>query len=553
MCFEGIIFMSRKQRIIISITGIFLITFLLLGFTYSFYNMKITENENTNSVVVKIGSASIEYTDLSTDNSQELIEPGYTNIRLFTVKNITNKPVEYHIFMDEVENTFVRTQDVKYTLYRKTGNNTIDVNNLSDNDIVASGTFPVNNAYILIGENLTNRNDIYTYALKVEYVNSEENQDANIGKIFGGKVQIHGSIENPFDSNTLAYHILDNAMNVTDEQKELGYAEFRIKPLTKVAQEANAENEKTLSVTNDDSGLSYYYRGDVINNYINFANMCWRIVRIEGDGSIKLILEDQDTKCEDMDYENGDGNWDIPTITGGNTKTGNFGFTQYAANTITASDGTTNSASRSLITSYFNGNNTSMAYAFKNFQTGPLSGYLNRLKSGEWCLNDNAYEQIGSSRPYTYRELSSIEKYDKYVKGETFYYDNYVRLSILSSLAFQPTLKCIGNQLNKFDQDTEMYIGALTADENMYAGGKLNGGTRKQYLNNGNNKNFWIFSLSSFGGSSINVFGSNGKNGFIGETYIGSPVRSFRPSIVLKSGVEINSGNGSIDSPYEIQ
>lgn len=35
----------------------------------------------------------------------------------------------------------------------------------------------------------------------------------------------------------------------------------------------------------------------VIDNYVNFAGMCWKIVRIAGDGSIKLILEDKDNTC----------------------------------------------------------------------------------------------------------------------------------------------------------------------------------------------------------------------------------------------------------------
>ena len=57
--------------------------------------------------------------------------------------------------------------------------------------------------------------------------------------------------------------------------------------------------EKVLSITDDDLGISYYYRGEVEDNYVNFAGMCWRIVRILGDGSTKLILEDQYAECND--------------------------------------------------------------------------------------------------------------------------------------------------------------------------------------------------------------------------------------------------------------
>lgn len=41
----------------------------------------------------------------------------------------------------------------------------------------------------------------------------------------------------------------------------------------------------------DDYGMSYYYRGKAENNYVKFANFFWRIVRINGDGSVRLIYD----------------------------------------------------------------------------------------------------------------------------------------------------------------------------------------------------------------------------------------------------------------------
>ena len=41
----------------------------------------------------------------------------------------------------------------------------------------------------------------------------------------------------------------------------------------------------------DDNGTSYYFRGNVTDNYVQFANILWRIVRINGDGSIRLITD----------------------------------------------------------------------------------------------------------------------------------------------------------------------------------------------------------------------------------------------------------------------
>lgn len=66
------------------------------------------------------------------------------------------------------------------------------------------------------------------------------------------------------------------------------------------------EDAKTLNgtiinnidvVQNDDTGLhrdndGYYYKGNVENNYVFFANKYYRIIRINNDGSVKMISED---------------------------------------------------------------------------------------------------------------------------------------------------------------------------------------------------------------------------------------------------------------------
>ncbi len=52
------------------------------------------------------------------------------------------------------------------------------------------------------------------------------------------------------------------------------------------------EKERALFLkTLDDSGTSYYFRGNVTNNYVSFAGLRWRIIRINGDGSVRLIYD----------------------------------------------------------------------------------------------------------------------------------------------------------------------------------------------------------------------------------------------------------------------
>ncbi len=41
----------------------------------------------------------------------------------------------------------------------------------------------------------------------------------------------------------------------------------------------------------DDYGMSYYFRGTPTNNYVKFAGYYWRIIRINGDGTIRMIYD----------------------------------------------------------------------------------------------------------------------------------------------------------------------------------------------------------------------------------------------------------------------
>lgn len=53
-----------------------------------------------------------------------------------------------------------------------------------------------------------------------------------------------------------------------------------------------ATTEEGMFTTSDNDGVSYYYRGAEDDNYVDFAGHKWRVVRINGDGSIRIILQD---------------------------------------------------------------------------------------------------------------------------------------------------------------------------------------------------------------------------------------------------------------------
>lgn len=306
--------------------------------------------------------------------------------------------------------------------------------------------------------------------------------------------------------------------------------------------------ETTISTTLDDYGTSYYFRGNVEDNYVNFAGMCWRIVRIAGDGTTKLILEDQYTTCDDTETETTSavytGNWNIGK--------GNYGY-----------DSSSKSTSGSILykMNYLNpvtNNTLSMVKAFYDFQTTKLADYTGKLKSGDWCLGDKAYTRSGSSGSYTYTLLEDTSS--NYLSKTSFYYDAYTRLNSGNANGYQPTLKCNGTILNEFadvsgvSSKAPMYVSAITADEIVYAGGKYGAVNGNYYLLNNYQKSniyyFWSLSPNLFNGSNAYAFYVSHRGILFYNVVYGS--NAFRPSVSLASSAVITGGEGTLESPYII-
>lgn len=64
--------------------------------------------------------------------------------------------------------------------------------------------------------------------------------------------------------------------------------------MTLLNQNEISTGEDGLFESEDDDGTTYYFRGNVENNYVLFAGLSWRIVRINGNGTVKLVLDDVD-------------------------------------------------------------------------------------------------------------------------------------------------------------------------------------------------------------------------------------------------------------------
>ena len=83
--------------------------------------------------------------------------------------------------------------------------------------------------------------------------------------------------------------------------------------------------------TNDESGLykstatntgdaTYYFRGNVENNYISFAGFTWRIVRINEDGTIRIIMQDGINNNTSYQFNSSSNNYAYMYYTNSNIK-----------------------------------------------------------------------------------------------------------------------------------------------------------------------------------------------------------------------------------------
>lgn len=112
-----------------------------------------------------------------------------------------------------------------------------------------------------------------------DYITIDANETKDyVIKVNTESLKTNLSIRSYLDNSTTFASIILNNNEVKDA------------PLTAFS-EAATENEGLIK-SQDDDGVSYYFRGNVLNNYVSIDNFLFRIVRINGDETVRLILDD---------------------------------------------------------------------------------------------------------------------------------------------------------------------------------------------------------------------------------------------------------------------
>ena len=300
--------------------------------------------------------------------------------------------------------------------------------------------------------------------------------------------------------------------------------------------------EALLASTEDDYGTSYYFRGAVKNNYVEFANKCWRIVRVGGDGSVKLILHNDNTAgvANPCDAANNSASAAFARYSGETYKSAfntNYNDNAYVGFKYGTPGSNTYEATHA------NTNNSTILTNLETWYNNDLKTYESVIADTVWC-NDKTNVTDTSYDPWSANGDATGLGYGT----NKTYYGATKRLVGTSGSAggTGPSLKCNG-ELSKITSK----IGLITADELALAGYAYNIGNTTTYLQE-NATDIWWWSLSPgiFNGSRAVVWSVISSSGYI-DSYNVDYTYGVRPSISLKSTTNA-TGNGTSDSPYII-
>ena len=291
-----------------------------------------------------------------------------------------------------------------------------------------------------------------------------------------------------------------------------------------------ATTDEGMFMMEDDDGESYYFRGTALNNWVKFGktgtdpnggqDIYWRIVRINGDGSIRLIFS-------------GIGS---PQRTGTGTNIGNSKFNternqprysgySYGANGINC---TPPNCIDSTIKTYI-----------ENWFQNNLIDEEDKLQGNPFCIDKSIGERptnwtwanpVYGATSRTMREASQGPK--------------------------NPQLKCPREEDKylKANGYLKYSIGLLTLDEASLAGGigDSNTSNKQYYLYTGSI--FWLGSPGAwYTSASWVIWPYVYSDGYFYAGWFVDNVVGVRPVLSLKSDTLYVSGDGSQSNPYIVQ
>lgn len=265
------------------------------------------------------------------------------------------------------------------------------------------------------------------------------------------------------------------------------------------------------SSNTEDSKNTYFFRGSVTNNYVSFAGKTWRIVRINEDGSVRLIL-DGITDDFNVAYNAYADTIDLVTYNA------EVGYMYGSRSALTYKD------------THANENDSSLKEHLDSWYEYYLIDYSAYLADAGFCNDRSITDGLG------YEQTSTYYGFWGRTNGPRFACPQKNDLFTVSSSK--------GNRALKYP------IATLTADEAVYAGASTGYGYPEPYINI--TYPWWTMTPFAFSGSASVYFVSSGSSD-LGDALVANDTSIYaRPVINLKGDVVVSSGSGTSSSPYVI-
>lgn len=273
----------------------------------------------------------------------------------------------------------------------------------------------------------------------------------------------------------------------------------------------------------DDDGITYYFAGNPTDNWIQFAGFYWRIIRINGDGTIRIIYQGSRANTTGQETQIGESLFN-------STDDRNNAYVGFKYSIGEVYGISTSSTIKIMLDDWYSNN---------------LVDYIS-------LIDENA-GFCGDRTPSTSNTTSNGQG----GTGTTYtYYGALLRLyNGYSSANASPTFKCANeNDLytvlksNKGNRALAFPIGLITADEMAFAGGVNDKVNTNYYLYTG--EFYWTMSPAAYTGGYSEMFIV--KANYINTNGYTYQSRGVRPVINLRADVTISSGDGTATNPYVI-
>ena len=283
---------------------------------------------------------------------------------------------------------------------------------------------------------------------------------------------------------------------------------------------AEATDGYVCSAT-DAYGTSYYYRGNVTNNYVKYAGFYWRIIRINGDGTIRMIYGG--TKA----YENGTASDDIQIGTSAfNNNSDDNAYVGYMYGKAGAS---------TYAETHANINNSTIKTYIDTWYENNIKGTTNEkyIVDNIFC-NDRSFSSTNSG-------TGTGKSYTKY--NWAYWHPSKTSLKCpQQNDAFTVSDTIYGNGALTYP------VGLLSTDEVVLAG-NWNDFSGFSYLQIGS---YWWTSSPAYaeGAAYVHILTSGGDANYIDDS-VSRPDLGVRPVLNVTKEV-LQNGNGTIDNPYTL-